>query len=44
MVGWNYYLAGITKLYPPDRYRRHEEQYLTNSKDMILTNYDTEII
>jgi hypothetical protein len=44
MVGWNYYLASITKLHPSDRYRHHEEQYLTNSKDMVLTNYDTEII
>lgn len=36
--------ASNAKLHPSDRFTHHEEQYLTNSRDMILTNYDVEII
>jgi hypothetical protein len=45
-VGSNYlcYLCKIRFLNNPFGYKHHEEQYLTNNKDMILMNYDADLL
>jgi hypothetical protein len=45
-VGSNYlcYLCKIRFLNNPFGYKHHEEQYLTNNKDVILMNYDADLL
>lgn len=45
-LGSNYlcYLCKIKFLNNPFEYKHHEEQYLTNKKDLILMNYDADLM